>query len=64
MQRYSREAAAFFHLRDPDLRQQRDEKLRYNQSHYPTGFPRGQERIYGYDADAALEARFENPRCE
>ena len=58
VQRYSREAAGFFHLSDPDLRQQRDEKLRYNQSRYPTGFPRGQERIYGYDADAALEARF------
>ena len=59
VQRYSREAAGFFHLSDPGLRRQRDEKLRNNQSQYPTGFPRGQERIYGYDADAALRARFE-----
>lgn len=32
----------------------RDAQPRENQSRYPGGFPPGQERLYGYDADAAL----------
>ena len=32
----------------------RDSRLRENQSRYPSGFPDGQQRIYGYDVDKAL----------
>ena len=54
VQRYSREAEELFHMTDPSKISRRDERLRENQRAYPTGFPPGQERLYGYDAEAAL----------
>jgi salicylate hydroxylase len=56
VQAYSRQAEEMFHLSDPDLVKRRDEKLRWNQENYPEGFPPGQIRIYGYDAEAAFLA--------
>ncbi|MCG8694328.1 MAG: FAD-dependent monooxygenase [Minwuiales bacterium] len=54
VQRFSREAEQLFHMADPEDRRRRDEKLRINQSAYPHGFPPGQERLYGYDAERAV----------
>ena len=54
VQRYSREAEELFNMSDPVNVARRDSRLRENQKYYPSGFPEGQQRIYGYDADAAL----------
>ncbi len=54
VQRFSREAEELFNMSDPAKVARRDSRLRENQSKYPSGFPEGQQRIYGYDADAAL----------
>lgn len=56
VQAYSRQAKEMFHLSDPELVRRRDEKLRWNQDNYKEGFPPGQIRIYGYDAEAAVSA--------
>ena len=54
VQKFSRDAEQLFHMSDPEARRRRDEKLRQNQSAYPHGFPPGQERLYGYDAESAV----------
>lgn len=54
VQQFSRDAETMFHLVDPAAVARRDARLRENARAYPTGFPPGQERLYGYDADAAL----------
>ncbi len=54
VQRYSREAEELFNMTDPARVARRDSRLRENQKNYPGGFPEGQQRIYGYDVDAAL----------
>ena len=54
LQRYSRQAEELFNMSDPAKVARRDSRLRENQSKYPSGFPEGQQRIYGYDADVAL----------
>ncbi len=54
VQRYSRQAEELFNMSDPARVARRDSRLRENQKKYPSGFPEGQQRIYGYDADVAL----------
>ena len=54
VQRFSRQAEELFNMSDPAKVARRDSRLRENQRNYPSGFPQGQQRIYGYDADAAL----------
>lgn len=54
VQAYSRQAEEMFHLSDPELVSRRDDKLRWNQDNYKEGFPPGQIRIYGYDAEQAV----------
>jgi len=54
VQRFSREAEELFNMSDPARVARRDSRLRENQQNYPGGFPEGQQRIYGYDVDAAL----------
>jgi salicylate hydroxylase len=56
VQRFSREAEELFNMSDPAKVSRRDARLRENQRKYPSGFPEGQQKIYGYDADAALAA--------
>lgn len=58
LQAYSGEAEALFNMADPDAVARRDARLRENMRRYPDGFPEGQIRIYGYDAEDALR---ENP---
>ncbi len=38
---------------DPAARRRRDERLRRDQPTFAAGFPPGQVKIYGYDAEAA-----------
>lgn len=54
VQEYSRQAEQMFHLSAPEKVARRDAKLQWNQENYPEGFPPGQIRIYGYDAEAAV----------
>lgn len=54
VQEYSRQAEQMFHLSEPEKVARRDAKLKWNQDNYPEGFPPGQIRIYGYDAEAAV----------
>ncbi len=54
VQRYSRQAEELFNMSDPSKVARRDARLRENQARYPSGFPEGQQRIYGYDVDAVL----------
>ena len=54
MQRYSRQAEELFNMSDQSKVARRDLRLRENQARYPSGFPQGQQRIYGYDVDAVL----------
>ena len=54
VQRFSRQAEELFNMSDPAKVARRDSRLRENQRNYASGFPEGQQRIYGYDADAAL----------
>jgi salicylate hydroxylase len=54
VQRFSCEAEELFNMSDPAKVARRDSRLRENQQKYPSGFPGGQEKIYGYDVDAAL----------
>lgn len=56
VQRFSREAEELFNMSDEARVARRDTRLRENQLNYAGGFPEGQQRIYGYDADAALAA--------
>ena len=56
VQRYSRQAEELFNMSDPVKIARRDARLSENQKKYPGGFPQGQQRIYGYDVDAALAA--------
>ena len=56
VQKFSREAEELFNMSDPARVARRDARLRENQQKYPSGFPEGQQKIYGYDADAALAA--------
>jgi salicylate hydroxylase len=56
VQQYSREAEVMFQLDDPAAIARRDRRLRENQDRYPRGFPPGQLRLYGYDAEQALAA--------
>jgi salicylate hydroxylase len=55
VQRFSREAEELFNMSDPIKVQRRDARLAENQKNYPGGFPEGQQRIYGYDAELALQ---------
>jgi salicylate hydroxylase len=54
VQRFSREAEELFNMSDPARVARRDSRLHENQQKYPSGFPEGQQKIYGYDVDAAL----------
>lgn len=54
VQEYSRQAEQMFHLSEADKVAKRDAKLQWNQDNYPEGFPPGQIRIYGYDAEKAV----------
>jgi salicylate hydroxylase len=54
VQKFSRDAEELFHMTDARAIARRDSQLRDNQARYPRGFPPGQEKLYGYDADAAL----------
>jgi len=54
VQRFSREAEELFNMSDPARVARRDARLRENQQKYPSGFPEGQQKIYGYDVDEAL----------
>ena len=54
VQRLSSEAEELFNMSDPAKVARRDSRLRENQRNYVSGYPEGQQRIYGYDADAAL----------
>ena len=54
VQRFSSEAEELFNMSDPAKVARRDSRLRENQRTYVSGYPEGQQRIYGYDADAAL----------
>ena len=54
VQRFSRQAEELFNMSDPAKVARRDSRLRENQRNYASGYPEGQQRIYGYDADAAL----------
>ena len=54
VQRFSREAEELFNMSDPARVAHRDSRLHENQKKYPGGFPEGQQKIYGYDVDAAL----------
>ena len=56
VQKFSRDAEELFNMSDPAKVARRDARLRENQQKYPRGFPEGQQKIYGYDADAALAA--------
>lgn len=56
VQRFSRQAEELFNMSDPVKVARRDARLKENQQTYPSGFPEGQQRIYGYNPDAALEA--------
>jgi salicylate hydroxylase len=56
VQRFSREAEELFNMSDPVKVARRDSRLQENQQKYPSGFPEGQQRIYGYNADVALAA--------
>ncbi len=54
VQRFSREAEELFNMSDPVKVARRDARLQENQKKYAAGFPEGQQRLYGYDAGAAL----------
>ena len=56
VQKFSRDAEELFNMSDAGKIAHRDSRLRENQQKYPSGFPAGQQRLYGYDADAALAA--------
>lgn len=54
--RFSREAEQLFHMADPEQRRRRRARLAENQGRYESGFPPGQVKLYGYDAEAAIAA--------
>jgi hypothetical protein len=56
VQKFSRDAEELFNMSDPAKIARRDSRLRENQEKYPSGFPEGQQKIYGYDVDSALAA--------
>ncbi len=57
VQAFSRQAEELFHMADAGAVARRDRRLAENQRLYPDGFPDGQIRLYGYDAEEALQAR-------
>lgn len=56
VQRFSRDAEELCHMAAPAAIARRDARLREHQARYANSFPPAQERLYGYDADAALQA--------
>jgi salicylate hydroxylase len=56
VQQFSREAEVMFQLDDEAAIERRDRRLRENQTRYAGGFPPAQLKLYGYDADQALQA--------
>ncbi|MEO8204046.1 MAG: FAD-dependent monooxygenase [Betaproteobacteria bacterium] len=63
VQQFSRDAEELFNMADPARVARRDARLRENQQTYAGGFPDGQQRIYGYDADAALAGTAQEGRA-